>query len=159
MGGVVRSVSVRAEHGEDARSRRQQEDSPPPRESVRFAARFAPALQGHEAGQDAHGPEKSGGKAEADVAVRPVERVADVAERPGHERQKKTETETGAAAHKDEEGRAEKHVAEEVLAVGVQGEGGHGPVPFAEGARAEDVERPFLDPCLGVEAGHAREIG
>lgn len=92
------------------------------------------------------------------MAVGPVECVADVAQRPGQQRQEEAEAEPRPAAHEDEEGRAEKHVAEEVLAVGVQGEGRHGPVPFTERARPENVQRSFLDPNLGVEGGQAGQI-
>lgn len=154
MRGVVRVLAFRAEHGEDARARRQQQDAPAPRQLAR-AVPLVPSLKGHEARKYAHRAEQRGGEAEADVCGLAIERIEDVAEGSRQQNQEHAEPESDPAAEQDQERRAEQDVAEQVAAVGVQGQRGHAAVPFPEYPHPEHVQRADPRPLLGIEAGQA----
>ena len=154
MCGVVRVLAFRAEHGEDARARRQQQDAPAPRQ-FSCAVPFVPALEGHKARECAHRAEQGGGEPEADVRGLSVERIQDIAESPRQQDQKNAEPESDPAAEQDQEGRAEQDVAEQVAAVGVQGQRGDAAVPFPEYPYPEHVQRAEPRPFFGIEAGQA----
>lgn len=141
MCGVIRFVAFRAEHGEDARACGQQEDASAPGELSGIALRSAaPPLKGHESGKHAHRAEKGRGEAEADMPGGAVPCVEGVAEGSGQQDKKEAKPEAHPAAEQDQKRRAEQDIAEEVLAVGVQGQCRNATIPLSECLHAKNIQ-------------------